>query len=386
VNSGYDSATESVSNTNYINNGDISEQQRRRSSSNPVEFTIDVTDALQCMVMHRGQSGGYIEIEDNVDKSGLEGFYDPCPQLHEHEMRYLEVEYMFNRKYHYVKVNNVEYVCIPNQSHIVHIFDPKNSFKHHSSRNHDGALIESDEEDDEDVDGAHDDTDDTKTESVASMQGKPQNMPMASHTKMPSFTGSSPISPNRSGSNLKFNGRYSMIMAATSAIQPAGMSGEVILLPSGKAAIQQRPSLAGLKKYSEIEKLRKEQQSKANGEENKEEEDRNGKIWMGRNTRTRIIKWSVGLMIIGAIGGLGYYYVDKIQRKSHAQNENNPGNNGHNGGHGEGTLTSYLWQESVIAYLQRYWNWMMGINAMSDDNEKKKYNNNSANNTVQRNQ
>ena len=42
-----------------------------------IEYTIDVTDALQCMCTHRGQHGGYIEIEDNYDKSQLEGFYDP---------------------------------------------------------------------------------------------------------------------------------------------------------------------------------------------------------------------------------------------------------------------------------------------------------------------
>ena len=40
-------------------------------------------------------------------------------------MRYLEIEYMFDRKYHYIKVNNFEYLCIPSQSHIVHVFDAK---------------------------------------------------------------------------------------------------------------------------------------------------------------------------------------------------------------------------------------------------------------------
>ena len=58
---------------------------------------------------------------------------------------------MFNRKYHYVKVNNFEYLCIPNQSHIVHVFDAKKYSKTSlETLNHD----------------SDDEYDDEKTESV----------------------------------------------------------------------------------------------------------------------------------------------------------------------------------------------------------------------------
>lgn len=88
-----------------------------------MEYTIDVTDALQCQVVHRGAKGGYMLIDDNVDKSKLDGFYDPCPWIQGPEDRILEIEYLFNRKYHYTEIGHLEHCRIPDAAHIVHVVD-----------------------------------------------------------------------------------------------------------------------------------------------------------------------------------------------------------------------------------------------------------------------
>ena len=87
------------------------------------EYTIDVTDAVQCLVVHRGANGGYLLIADNADKSRLDGFYDPTPWIKRAEDRKLEIEYLFNRKHHYTEVGHLEQCRIPDEAHIVHVVD-----------------------------------------------------------------------------------------------------------------------------------------------------------------------------------------------------------------------------------------------------------------------
>ena len=171
---------------------------------------------------------------------------------------------------------------------------------------------------------------------------------------------------------------YSTIMAATSSIKPNGGingNGEIINLPSGKIAIQQRPSLKGLKKFSEIEKLRKEMKDKKDDIDYdgmpQTTSNHNNEIKGYTKMKYKIIKWSVGIMIIGAIGGLGYYYVDKLYKKEH----NIDGDDGIIIKHGN------LWKESIISYVQSYWNWMIGINN-NDENGKRNGNGNGNRNVI----
>eukprot|EP01084_Bolivina_argentea_P129962 229480_1 len=86
----------SVSNTGY----DSETESAHHAHNATREYTIDVTDAVQCLVNHRGQNGGYIEIGNCLDKSTLDGFYIPSSSMnamnHSHT-RYLEIEYLFNR-------------------------------------------------------------------------------------------------------------------------------------------------------------------------------------------------------------------------------------------------------------------------------------------------
>lgn len=78
-------------------------------------------------------------------------------------------------------------------------------------------------------------------------------------------------------------------------------STEIIELPSGKKAISSRPSLKGLRKFTEIEKIR--------GEE--EERKKNGdKAWNWKNA----VKWGITLAAIAAIGGVGYYYIRRKRK------------------------------------------------------------------------
>ena len=58
-------------------------------------------------------------------------------------------------------------------------------------------------------------------------------------------------------------------------------------------------------------------------------------------------------MVIGAIGGLGYYHcIDKMYQNKKDNNNN----------------TNNTWKESVISYIQIYWNRMVGVNDNKDGN------------------
>merc|ERR1712154_223674 len=85
---------------------------------------------------------------------------------------------------------------------------------------------------------------------------------------------------------------------------------DIINLPSGKVAYRSRPSLAGLKKFSEIEELNNVINISSEKKDDDEKESLNTNYFL---------KWSIGLIIVGVIGGFGYYYVDRKMK----ENKNN---------------------------------------------------------------
>ena len=109
-------------------------------------------------------------------------------------------------------------------------------------------------------------------------------------------------------------------------------STEFIELPSGRRAIGNRPSLKGLPKFSDIEKVRAENGGKR--------EEATG--WM---TGSNVVKWSVGAMVIGAVGGLGYYFVDRIHRKGNGRHSHSMDGGGWSG------LMEWLWTGSMAEYI-----------------------------------
>jgi len=260
--------------------------------------TIDVTDCVQSMIVHRGQSGGYLEIEDGYDKSLLDGFYDVNPD----KIKWLEIEYMFNRRYHYVRVTNLEYLCIPSQAHVVQIFDPKGS---HTNSQRDLNLYNGDafhESDSETYD-------DEKTQSLV-VKANDSNI---LHSAL-SFSTFSPVSMQNVTEEKTFFGQENAMKMTPDSPNNANVS-RVIDLPSGKQAMQSRPSLAGLKKFSEIEQLRKEMDGSTESKHGNEGTSNN----KGNNG---YIKWSVGLIVVGAVGGFGYFYFEHRMNKKRNDGDN----------------------------------------------------------------
>jgi len=77
---------------------------------------MDVTNPLQCLVVHRGKNmGGYIEIEAGIDKRLIAGFAAPIGLAV--GQVYLEVQYLFNLTMHRVRVHNFEQLLIPIEAH-----------------------------------------------------------------------------------------------------------------------------------------------------------------------------------------------------------------------------------------------------------------------------
>ena len=106
----------------------------------------------------------------------------------------------------------------------------------------------------------------------------------------------------------RLEGKYHSILAATKGVPVRHLSmdsAEIIDLPSGKKAIGSRPSLKGLRKFSDIEKVRAEQTEQEHNERRTESRD-----------IKRIAKWGIGIIVIGCIGGLGYCYIDRIRSKT----------------------------------------------------------------------
>jgi len=76
----------------------------------------DVTNPVQCLVQHRpDHQGGYIEIEENLDKRTLTGLACP-PGIRESDIL-LDIEYMFNLTMHRVRVSNFGALRIPLWKH-----------------------------------------------------------------------------------------------------------------------------------------------------------------------------------------------------------------------------------------------------------------------------
>merc|ERR1712154_272455 len=113
-----------------------------------------------------------------------------------------------------------------------------------------------------------------------------------------SFTTFSPVSLENNLNDQKFFSSQNTMKVTPDSPNNEENVSNIINLPSGKQAIQSRPSLAGLKKFSEIEQLRNEMNGSTENETTNEDTKRKEM----EKANINYMKWSVGLIILGAVG------------------------------------------------------------------------------------